>query len=265
MPGAAPIDRSARDGSPLPDPHDPHFEKDVRRMFTHIAARYEWFDHVASMGNDLLWRPRALWDLDRFRTPGPVRRILDLGCGTGELTRLTAHHFPEAEVVGVDFTAAMIAVARRRTSGPSNGRRIGYGRGTAMHLPFADGTFDLATNAFLARNLADLDGALAEMRRVLRPGGVLLVLEITEPASPTFGAVFHAYFDHVVPWLGAAVDSAGPYRYLPESLRRLPSRAKFRHALARAGFPRTEARTQSMGIVTTFLAEAGPAVPAGDA
>jgi demethylmenaquinone methyltransferase / 2-methoxy-6-polyprenyl-1,4-benzoquinol methylase len=248
-----------RDGSPFPDRRDPAFERDVRRMFTHIAQRYEWFDHVASMGNDLLWRPRALWDLDRFRAPGPVRRILDLGCGTGELTRLTARHFPAAGVVGVDFTSAMLTVARRRTTAPSDSGRISYARATAMRLPFPDGAFDLATNAFLARNLVDLDAALAEMRRVLRPGGVLLVLEITEPVSPTFGALFHAYFDHVVPWLGAAVDSAGPYRYLPESLRRLPPRPAFREALERAGFGRTEARTQSMGIVTAFLAEAGGA------
>ncbi len=127
-----------------------------------------------------------------------------------------------------------------------------------MRLPFSDGAFDLATNAFLARNLVDLDAALVEMRRVLRPGGVLLVLEITEPVSSAFGSLFHAYFDHVVPWLGTAVDSAGPYRYLPESLRRLPPRPAFLEALRRAGFGRTEACTQSMGIVTTFLAEVPP-------
>jgi len=248
--------RADRDGSPFPDRKDPGFERDVRRMFTHIAARYEWFDHVASLGNDLLWRPRALWDLDRFRAPGPVRRVLDLGCGTGELTRLTAHHFPSASVVGVDFTAAMLEVARHRTRTAPERERIEYGRATAMRLPFPDGAFDLATNAFLARNLVDLDAALAEMRRVLRPGGVLLVLEITEPISPAFAALFHAYFDHVVPWLGAAVDSAGPYRYLPESLKRLPPRPAFRRALERAGFGRTELVPQSMGIVTTFLAEA---------
>jgi demethylmenaquinone methyltransferase/2-methoxy-6-polyprenyl-1,4-benzoquinol methylase len=254
MAGDAPSDRAPRDRSPFPDRANATFERDVRRMFTHIAQRYEWFDHVASMGNDLLWRPRALWDLDRFRRTGPPERILDLGCGTGELTRLSAHHFPGARVVGMDFTAAMIDVARRRTT-LGDSERISYGRATAMRLPFADATFDLATNAFLARNLVDLDAALVEMRRVLRPGGVLLVLEITEPVSPSFGAVFHAYFDHVVPWLGAAVDSAGPYRYLPESLRRLPPRPKFLAALQRAGFARAEARTQSMGIVTTFLAE----------
>jgi demethylmenaquinone methyltransferase/2-methoxy-6-polyprenyl-1,4-benzoquinol methylase len=244
----------AVDGSPHPERGDVTFERDVRRMFTHIAQRYEWFDHVASLGNDLFWRPRALWDLDRFRAGTPVTRVLDIGCGTGELTRLTARHFPGARVVGMDFTAAMLEVARRRTNGASESGRIRYGRGTAMRLPFPDGTFDLVTNAFLARNLVDLDRALVEMRRVLRPGGVLMVLEITEPASPTFGAVFHAYFDHVVPWLGAAVDSAGPYRYLPESLKRLPPRPKFLEALRRAGFDRAEASLQSMGIVTTFFA-----------
>jgi len=246
---------AARDGSPFPDRRDPGFERDVRRMFTHIAQRYEWFDHVASLGNDLFWRPRALWDLDRFRSGVPIRRILDLGCGTGELSRLLARHFPAAEVVGVDFTAAMLGVARRRT-GPRR-PSIAYGRATAMRLPFPDGAFDLVANAFLARNLVDLEAALREMRRVLRPGGVLLILEITEPESPAFGALFHAYFDHVVPWLGAAVDSAGPYRYLPESLRRLPPRPAFRAALERSGFPRVALVPQSMGIVTTFLAEAG--------
>ena len=246
--------RAARDGSPMPDRSDPSFERDVRRMFTHIARRYEWFDHVASLGSDLLWRPRALWELDRFRPPGPIGRVLDLGCGTGELSRLTARHYPSASVVGLDFTTAMLEVARRRAG--SGAARVAYGRGTAMRLPFADGAFDLVTNAFLARNLVDLDAALREMRRVLRPGGVLLILEITEPVAPAVGALFHAYFDHVVPWLGAAVDSAGPYRYLPESLRRLPPRPAFRAAIERAGFPRTELRTQSGGIVTAFLAEA---------
>jgi demethylmenaquinone methyltransferase/2-methoxy-6-polyprenyl-1,4-benzoquinol methylase len=248
----------ASDGSPHPERGNASFERDVRRMFTHIAQRYEWFDHVASLGNDLFWRPRALWELDRFRPAGPLRRVLDLGCGTGELTRLTTRHFPGARVLGVDFTAAMLEVAGRRTRGTADADRIRYARGTAMRLPCADGTFDLLTNAFLARNLVDLDHALAEMHRVLRPGGVLLILEITEPASPTVGAAFHAYFDHVVPWLGAAVDSEGPYRYLPESLKRLPPRPKFLDALRRAGFERAEASLQSMGIVTTFLAEAGP-------
>ncbi len=249
--------RTAADGSPYPDRSAPTFERDVRAMFTHIAQRYEWFDHVASLGNDYLWRPRALWDLDRFRGRAPVRRALDLGCGTGELARLVARHYPGARVLAADFTAVMLAKAQAagRTS-PDRGR-VGFVRATAMQLPFADASFDLVTNAFLARNLADLPTALREMRRITRPGGTLLTLEITEPVAPTFARLFHAYFDRVVPWLGAAVHSAGPYRYLPESLRSLPSRPAFRSALSGAGFSRTAAIPQSLGIVTTFLAEAG--------
>jgi len=230
-------------------------------MFTHIAKRYEWFDHVASLGNDYLWRPRALWDLDRFRQPGPVRSALDLGCGTGELARLVAHHYPRARVLAADFTAAMLAKAKAAGARRPERERMDFGRATAMRLPFADGAFDLVTNAFVARNLADLPTALREMRRVLRPGGVLLTLEITEPESAGFSRVFHAYFDRVVPWLEAAAKSAGPYRYLPESLRSLPPRAVFLRNLAAAGFGRTAAVPQSFGIVTTFLAEAEP-VPA---
>jgi len=248
----------AEDGSPHPDRRDPAFERDVRRMFAHIAPRYEWFDHVASLGSDLLWRPRALWELDRFRPAGRLDRILDLGCGTGELTRLLARHFPSARVVGLDFTEAMLAIAAHRTDGARNSPRVAFTRATVMRLPFPDGTFDLATNAFLVRNLTELAPAFAEMHRVLRPGGVLLIIEITEPVSPAFGAMFHSYFDHIVPWLGAAVDSAGPYRYLPESLKRLPPRPELLDALRAAGFSRAEARIQSRGIVTAFLAEAGP-------
>jgi demethylmenaquinone methyltransferase / 2-methoxy-6-polyprenyl-1,4-benzoquinol methylase len=250
------VGRSAADGSPYPDRSLPSFERDIRAMFTHIVQRYEWFDHVASLGNDYLWRPRALWDLDRFRSPGPLRSALDLGCGTGELARLVAHHFPTARVVAADFTSAMLARAKAASAPRPERDRLEFERATAMRLPFAESAFDLVTNAFVARNLSDLPAALREMRRVLRPGGVLLTLEITEPASPAFARLFHAYFDRVVPWLGAAVKSAGPYRYLPESLRSLPSRAEFLETLVRAGFPRSVARPQSLGIVTTFLAEA---------
>ncbi|MGA8663820.1 MAG: ubiquinone/menaquinone biosynthesis methyltransferase [Thermoplasmata archaeon] len=253
--------RVAPDGSPYPDRAGPTFERDLRAMFGYIAERYDWFDHVASMGNDFLWRPRALGQLDRFRSPGPIRRALDLGCGTGDLARQVARRYPEAHVVGADFTQPMLANAQRRNRRAREGSRVALARANALALPFADGSFDLVTNAFVARNLSDLPRAFREIRRVLRPGGLFLTLEITEPTSPTFGSLFHAYFDRVVPWMGAAVASAGPYRYLPESLRSLPPREELLRMMQAAGFGRAVTRAQSFGIVTTFLGEAGPPPP----
>jgi demethylmenaquinone methyltransferase / 2-methoxy-6-polyprenyl-1,4-benzoquinol methylase len=248
--------RVAADGSPYPDRTRPTFERDVQLMFTYIAQRYDWFDHVASLGNDFLWRPRALWQLDRFSSDRAVHRILDIGCGTGDLTRLAARHFPGARVIGADFTAAMLAKADLRIGSPPERARIDLERASALHLPYRTATFDLAMSAFVARNLPDLAAAFRELRRVLRPGGVLMTLEITEPTEPWFRGLFHAYFDRVVPWLGAAVRSAGPYRYLPESLKTLPAREEMLDLFRVAGFSRSEAYPQSMGIVTTFLAEA---------
>jgi demethylmenaquinone methyltransferase / 2-methoxy-6-polyprenyl-1,4-benzoquinol methylase len=247
--------RVAPDGSPLPDRTSSTFERDVRAMFTHIVRRYDWFDHVVSAGNDYLWRPRALWALSRFGVPGDsVRQVLDVGCGTGDLTRLAARYFPRAQVIGADFTEAMLQIADRRTRGEPTVGRIGYVRANARRLPLPAASFDAILSAFVVRNLVDLPNVFKEFRRVLRPEGVLLTLEITEPSSPLIGRLFHSYFDHVVPWLGAAVRSAGPYRYLPDSLRGLPSRAEMTRLLREAGFPRVEAHPQSMGIVTTYLA-----------
>jgi len=245
----------ASDGSPLPDRTSPTFERDVQAMFTHIVRRYDWFDHAASLGNDYLWRPRALWELSRFRVHDPpVRRVLDIGCGTGDLTRLAARYFPSARLVGADFTAAMLTIAEGRTRPESTAPRVGYLRANARRLPVPSNTFDVILSAFVVRNLVDLPGVFREFRRVLRPRGTVLTLEITEPDSTLIGRLFHSYFDHVVPWMGAAVRSAGPYRYLPNSLRALPPRSEMVRLMREAGFARVEAHPQSMGIVTTYLA-----------
>jgi demethylmenaquinone methyltransferase/2-methoxy-6-polyprenyl-1,4-benzoquinol methylase len=231
-------------------------------MFTHIAVGYEWFDHIASLGSDLFWRPRALWDADRFRRGRPPRAILDVGCGPGDLSRLAAHHYRQSRVVGIDVTRAMLRRARALAKSYPGTLRIGWGEATALRLPFPSGSFDLVMSAFVVRNLPRLPEALAELRRVVAPGGTLLTLEITEPGPDWFRSVFHAYFDSFVPWLGAAVGSEGPYRYLPESLRTLPDRPAMLGLLRQAGFDRVEAHPQSLGIVTSYLAGTpGPPAP----
>ncbi|HTW56062.1 MAG TPA: ubiquinone/menaquinone biosynthesis methyltransferase [Thermoplasmata archaeon] len=248
--------RTAIDGSPYPDRAGPAFEREVQRMFASIAAGYEWFNHVSTFGQDYLWRPRALWALDRFGHR-PFARTLDIGAGTGEFARAVARRYPAARVVATDFTGAMLAVARRRPDAPSLRARLDFGRANALALPFADGSFDLVTNAFVLRNLRDLSAGLGEMRRVLRPGGMLLALDITEPTDALVGRLFHAYFDRVVPMMGRAIGAEGPRRYLAESLKSLPPRPAIDAMLHRAGFGRTRSVAQSSGIVTSFLGEAG--------
>lgn len=224
-------------------------------MFDHISGRYDWFDHVASLGGDFLWRPRALWTLERHRHGRPTRRILDVGCGTGDLARLASRRFPEARLTGLDFTASMLVRARRSTPVAGSGYRVDFARASALTPPFRPGSFDVVMSAFVIRNLPGLPAALRTLSGLLAPGGTLLTLEITEPPRAWVRAGFHAYFDHVVPWLGRAVASAGPYRYLPESLRHLPGREALLGLLRASGLQRAEAVPQHLGIVTTYLAD----------
>ncbi|HTT16326.1 MAG TPA: ubiquinone/menaquinone biosynthesis methyltransferase [Thermoplasmata archaeon] len=249
---------TAPDGSLHPDRRSPTFERDLQRMFATIADRYDLFNHLATFGLDLLWRPRAVWELDRL-ADRPPRRILDVGCGTGALARQLGHHFRGAAVVGVDFTAAMV---RRAQALRGQGQRTPeFAVASLPHLPFGDGTFDLAASAFVARNLADLPAAFLELRRVLRPGGLLLTLEVSEPADPAVRRIFHAHFDHAVPLLGRAFGREGPYSYLPQSLRSFPPRERVVRLLADAGFGRTHLRPMSSGVVTAYLSEATGSAP----
>ncbi len=242
------------DGSPYPVRGSPTFERDVRTMFTHIAGRYELFNHVATLGQDFVWRPRALWDVDRFRTRGRSGGSSTSAAGPAssptsrrDITARRAWSAPTSP-------GPMVAQARSTRRPPGLAPRLDYGRATVLALPFPSGTFDLGLSAFVVRNLPRLPDAFRELRRVIVPGGTLMTLEVAEPDSPVVRRVFHAYFDAVVPFLGGLAHSAGPYRYLPDSLRSLPSRTGMVELLRSAGFDPVRAVTQSGGIVTTYLA-----------
>jgi len=257
LPGAP----TAPDGSLHPDRSLPTFERDVRRMFGSIADRYDAFNHAATFGLDLLWRPRALWALRRFHSSPPTT-ALDFGCGTGGFARQVATSFPGARVTALDFSATMVHRARTLSIRGSSGPRLSFAVGNVLRLPFADGAFDLVTNGFVARNLRDLAAAFREVRRVLRPDGTFLTLEVSEPAAPAVRRLFHAHFDRAVPLLGRAFGREGPYSYLPESLRSFPPVDEVVAMLRAAGFPRTVAIPMSQGVVTVYLASASSAADA---
>jgi len=192
-------------------------------MFDRIARVYDLMNRVMTAGMDERWRARAA-DL---AAAGPGTRALDVATGTGDLAiELDARG---AAVTGVDFSEGMLEIARRKA--PS----IEFAVGNALALEFPDATFDAATVGFGARNFDDLGQGLAEMARVVRPGGRVVVLEITNPQKPPLSTFFGLWFDRVVPLLGRLAGDPDAYEYLPSSVRRFPGPRELAAEMDRAG------------------------------
>ena len=194
----------------------------VRSMFDRIAPVYDAMNRVMTMGLDRRWRRLAV---ELVVQPGD--RVLDACCGTGDLA-LEAER-QGGRVVGLDFSERMLERARRKSA------TVEWVQGDLLALPFADGSFDAATVGFGVRNVADLELGLRELRRVLRPGGRVAVLEITQPRGrlePFFGL----WFDRIVPVLGKLLPGGRAYAYLPASVRRFPGAEELVAALETAGF-----------------------------
>ena len=189
-------------------------EGQVRAMFDGIARVYDLMNSLMTAGLHHRWRERAA-DLAALRPGG---RALDVACGTGDLAiELARRVGPSGTVVGSDFSEAMLERARAKSSG------VRWEWANALELPYADGEFDAATVGFGARNFSDLDRGLAEMARVVRPGGRVVVLEITTPQRPPLSTFFSIWFDRVVPALGRLAGNPDAYAYLPSSVKRFPA------------------------------------------
>lgn len=215
---------------------------DVRCLFDRIAPVYDAMNRVMTAGLDRAWRRLAA---EAVVQPGA--RVLDACCGTGDLA-------VEAErqggvVTGLDFAPEMLDRARAKSS------TITWVEGDLLELPFADDAFDAATVGFGVRNVADLERALAELRRVLRPGGRLAILEITQPRG-ALRLFFSLWFDRVVPALGKLLPGGSAYTYLPASVRRFPTAEELVALLDRAGFSDVRVRLLGGSIVALHTGRA---------
>src|SRR3954465_15165526 len=179
-------------------------------MFARIAGVYDVMNTVMTAGLHHRWRERAV-DLARV---GPGARALDVATGTGDLATTPARR--GAEVVGSDFSEGMLERARAKAPG------LRWEHADALALPYGDDSFDAATVGFGARNFGDLERGLREMARVVRPGGRVVVLEITTPTKPPLSTFYRVWFDHLVPALGRLTGQSQAYSYLPASVRRFP-------------------------------------------
>ena len=205
-------------------------EPDVQAMFDRIAGLYDRMNTVMTAGLHHRWRRRAA-DLAALRPGG---RALDVATGTGDLAlELATRVGPAGEVVGCDFSQRMLALAREK--GARTGSPVRFEAGNALDLPYPDASFDAATVGFGARNFSDLDRGLCEMARVVRPGGRVVVLEITTPERGPLSYFLELWFEAIVPALGRLAGDSQAYSYLPSSVRRFPPAAKLAEAMWGSG------------------------------
>ncbi len=201
-------------------------------MFDRIAGVYDAMNAVMTAGLHQRWRERAA-DLAGL---GPGARALDVATGTGDLALALARRVGDGgEVVGCDFSERMLELAREKAASAPVSAAIRFQAANALELPYPDGAFDAATVGFGARNFADLERGVAEMARVVRLGGRVVVLEITTPQRSPLSWFFRLWFDRLVPLLGRLAGDADAYAYLPSSVRRFPGPAGLAAVLARAG------------------------------
>jgi demethylmenaquinone methyltransferase / 2-methoxy-6-polyprenyl-1,4-benzoquinol methylase len=215
----------------------------VRRMFDRIAPVYDVMNHVMTAGLDRRWRRITVADTVRKGD-----RVLDACCGTGDLA--IAARARGAEAVGLDFSERMLERARGKDAD------IEWVRGDMLALPFEDGSFDAVTVGFGVRNVDDLEAGLHELRRVLRPGGRVGILEITQPRG-ALAPFYRLWFDRVVPLLGKVLPGGAAYTYLPASVRRFPAPEELASLLDASGFTAVRFRRFAGGIVALHVAEAG--------
>ena len=217
----------------------------VREMFSGIAGKYDFLNHFLSLNIDKRWRRKVRSKLQDILKE-KESMVLDVACGTGDLS-LELQRDSAATVIGTDFCRPMLAVAYEKTA--KSGCRIPYVEADAMALSFSDGSFDALTIAFGLRNLPNFRNGLAELHRVLKPGGKIVILEFSSPVVPGFRQLFNFYFSRVLPRIGGVVSgSRGAYEYLPDSVSRFPDQQELAEMMRQTGFANVEFQNLTGGI-----------------
>ena len=235
--------------TPYVSPDQEAKKNQVARMFDGIAHRYDFLNHFFSLGIDVLWRKACIRIL-RKESP---QRMLDVATGTADFAIEAVRMGLDVHVSGVDISAGMLEVGREKVAARGWSDRIDLIQGDSVALPFENGHFDCFTVAFGVRNFEDLQGGLRDMLRVLKPGGLGLVLEFSKPKHFPIKQVFGLYFKHIMPTVGRWVSKdPAAYTYLPESVQAFPEGEDFLTQLKDAGFVDVKAQTLTGGIATIY-------------
>ena len=219
----------------------------VNEMFSRIAGRYDLMNGLMTFGMHHAWRRAAA----RETIPSPDGPGLDLATGTGDLALELSEIHRHRTLVGADFAHGMLTIAGHKCRTEETATRVRLVEADALALPFEPRTFAFVTSAFLLRNLGDLRQGLGEMRRVSRPGGRVVALEITQTNLPGWAPLFRAYFHHIVPWVGAIVGGdREAYTYLPQSVDRFVTPPALAALMEEVGLRGVKYRRVGFGTVT---------------
>ena len=220
----------------------------VKEIFSTITPRYDFLNHFLSMRRDIAWRRFTIKKMRFFQT----KRLLDIACGTGDLSIDAAEKYPEITVNGVDFVREMIQVGQKKVNQKRVAKRIHLVAGDALRLPFRDNSFDVAAMAFGIRNIPDRQNALREMLRVVVPGGQVMILEMTFTRNPFFQVFYTIYLNHILPRLAKRFSSnPGAYHYLADSIMNFPSPDEFTAMMEDSGIENVDAYSLTFGV--TYL------------
>lgn len=226
-------------------------KQQVAGMFNNIAGSYDFLNHFLSMGIDKLWR-RKLVNLIRRENP---KRILDVATGTADLAIAEAAILPE-HITGIDISDKMLEVGREKIEKAGLSHLIDLQTGDSESIQFPDDQFDAVSVAFGVRNYENLEAGLREMRRVLKPGGKVFILEFSKPRNWFIRKLYYFYFCNVLPFVGKLVSKdARAYTYLPESVRQFPDGQAFTGVLQRTGFKNIQCISLSFGISSIYIAQ----------
>ncbi|HEX6916403.1 MAG TPA: bifunctional demethylmenaquinone methyltransferase/2-methoxy-6-polyprenyl-1,4-benzoquinol methylase UbiE [Chitinophagaceae bacterium] len=234
----------------VPDEGSKLEKKDqVAKMFDSIAYRYDFLNRFLSVGTDVGWRKKAIAELK----PLQPRKVLDVATGTGDMAILTYSILRPEKITGIDISAGMLEVGRKKIEAKSLSGHIELLTGDSETIKFPDDSFDAITVAFGVRNFQNLENGLREMRRVLRPGGRLVVLEFSRPQNIFFKGIYSLYMNVIAPGFGKMfAKNKKAYRYLNQSVQAFPERQNFINILKSAGYRDTYYKTLSLGICSIY-------------
>ena len=224
----------------------------IRDMFDSIAPGYDAFNHLASLNIDRSWRRKAIRAVSGINPSA----VLDVACGTGDSTIALARALsPECRITGVDISSEMLKVMEGKVASEGLSDRISAETGDAENLGFPDGSFDAVTCAFGVRNFEDMEKGIREMLRVLRPGGKLVILELSMPSGRILRKLYEVYFLHILPLLGKKISgNAQAFRYLPSSVVNFPGKEEFTAILKNCGCKEISHRALSFGLARLYTA-----------